>query len=148
MLINSVTGKLIVQDHVPHGKETYMSPVVTDIDNDGVEEVLLSINYFVADESNENKLYHTLVVFDFDGKKVYPFGTTNKGLNLSSTPWLGDLDGDGLLDVVYAYLADANDLFIMKGLTIRRLATDIKINGKVRWGSYMGSGYDGIFEGK
>ena len=142
-MVNGKTSEVEFIDSL--GYSQTCSPVVADLDNDGFDEAILSVNFFVVDSNEHKSLHHSLVTFDFNDQIVQPFGYSDKGLNLSSTPWIGDLDNDGRLDIVYCYLAGANDVFLMKGLTIKRIITDIKISAPLLWGSYMGSNYDGIF---
>lgn len=142
-MVNGKTAEVEFMDSL--GYSQTCSPVVSDLDNDGFDEAILSVNFFVVDSNEQKTLHHSLVAFDFNDQVVQPLGYSDKGLNLSSTPWIGDLDNDGKLDIVYCYLAGANDVFLMKGLTVKRILTDIKISSPVLWGSYMGSNYDGIF---
>ena len=66
--------------------------------------------------------------------------------NIFSTPWIGDLDGDGYLDIIYCQYFHYSDLTAFLGMRIKRIDTPVRIKKKVIWGAYMGSKGDGIFD--
>ncbi len=41
-------------------------------------------------------------MLDFHNNNKYIIGDTVKATNLASTPWIGDMDNDGILDIVHA----------------------------------------------
>jgi hypothetical protein len=65
--------------------------------------------------------------------------------NVFSTPWIGDLDGDGYLDIIYCQYYHFSDLISFLGMRIKRIDTPAKIKEPVRWGSFLGSKGDGVF---
>lgn len=87
-----------------------------------------------------------LVIFDFEKGNTYQLTDYAPGVNLASTPWLGDLDEDGKLDIVYCSLTETRNIFAMSGFRVSRLRTNITIDSPIRWGAYMGSSYNGVFE--
>ncbi len=145
-LVDGRLGKIVQEDTL--GRFQYASPVVVDINKDGYDDVLLSVNY-VEQCFEVNVPYNRLVVFDFHQQQVLRFNEPEAGINVSSTPWVGDLDDDGWLDVVYcvAQVVDNNSDH-PKHLTVHRLEKEIYVPDAIEWGAYMGSGYDGMFRGE
>lgn len=121
------------------------TPVVIDIDGDGWDEAILSVNAEVYD-SNENRSLSTIIFLNsFRDNELIQLGEPDTGSNISSTPWIGDVDNDGLLDIVYCHETNPDKSYTFDGMQVNRLSTDIPIKAKIKWGSYMGSNYDGIF---
>jgi outer membrane protein assembly factor BamB len=144
IMINGKTGKTEFLDSL--GILQTSSPVIADFNNDGYDDGLISINFTVV-ENLIFKVYHNiLAIYDFHKQSTYQFAADLPGINLSSTPWIGDLDNDGKLDVVYCYLTDTKNDASMNGFKMVRLSLDIEIKKDIKWGSYMGSHYDGIYK--
>lgn len=87
-----------------------------------------------------------LLIFDFHNKATLDFGLSDNAINYASTPWLGDLDNNGFLDIVHCSMADSSYRTAAEGLKINRLATNVQLTSMPEWGAYMGSNYDGIFK--
>jgi outer membrane protein assembly factor BamB len=143
IMVNGATGKIEYIDSLGYYQTS--TPVVIDINNDGYEEAILSVNSHVYDEANRRTLQNLLVVIDFKTQTVTQLTERAVGANISSTPWIGDMDGDGLLDIVYCHGTNPRKSYTFDGMRISRVATDIPIRSPIRWGSYMGSRYDGIY---
>lgn len=143
ILIDGKTGKIV---KVYHGKRfTYSSPLVTDLDNNGWDEVILNM---VKDSlvSGKEKPFFELTVFDFQKSNLSFLGDRQNGACFASTPWIGDLDGDNKLDVVYsgspATISEFPGSTIFekpsKYLSIYRREFENIRSDQVKWGSYMG----------
>jgi hypothetical protein len=50
-----------------------------------------------------------------------------------------------IITIVYCYLTDARSETSMNGFKMVRLSLDIDVKKIMKWGAYMGSGYNGIF---
>jgi hypothetical protein len=85
-------------------------------------------------------------LFDFR-KGVRQFSEIKKVKNLSATPWVGDMDADGLLDVVYSVQANTAKIIEFYGMAVVRWETKHRLMNQPRWGAYMGAG-DGNFIGR
>jgi hypothetical protein len=141
LAVSGKDGTLLKLDSL--GSFHYASPVVYDINGDSRDEVFYHVN-----EYNMGAATNALHVFSFTDS-VYKYDVSWPGANLGSTPFLGDLDGDGYLEIVYVNENNPADLFSLDyktGISIHTLKTDIHIVNPIRWGSYMGSLYNGQFK--
>lgn len=119
--------------------------IVVDWDGDGKDEVLLSVNFQEIKNGFQKFFYNMLALIDFKTKEVLQIGDTYDGNNISSTPWAGDLDHDGLLDIIYVHGTNLRHTYTFDGMAIHRIATQIPIQKKIKWGAYQGSEYTGIY---
>ncbi|MEZ5040733.1 MAG: PQQ-binding-like beta-propeller repeat protein [Saprospiraceae bacterium] len=127
------------------GYNQILTPVVLDWDNDGRDEVLMSINFQEIDEIYQKFFYNTIAIVDFKTKEVLQLGEAYEGNNFSSTPWIGDLDGNGRLDIIYCHATNLRHTYTFDGFQVHRIATDLPLLKPIRWGAYQGSQYDGVF---
>jgi outer membrane protein assembly factor BamB len=149
IMLNGKNGNIEYTDSI--GCTGYSSPVVYDLNDDGRDEVLISVNEFdcsvgyasMSPKVMENKL----ISIDFVKNKVGVIDQTKDFKNIFSTPWIGDLDSDGYLDIIYCQYYHYGDLLSFLGMRIKRVDTPVRIKRKVRWGAYLGSDGNGIFEG-
>jgi hypothetical protein len=141
-MINGKNGKVQFLDSLGYYQTS--SPVVADLNGDGVEEVLLSTDFDEV-EGREKVYRNTIYTVDFTTNKVEKLIEGKPGHNLSSTPWIGDLDDDGNLDIVYCHGTNKRDSFSFDGLEISRVETSIGLKKPIKWGAYMGSDYNGVF---
>lgn len=121
------------------------SAVAADLTQNGREEVLLSVNYQVFDTLQRKSFKNMLVAIDFGSNKVIELGAYFEGNNISSTPWMGDLDGNGKLDIVYCHSTNRYQTYTFDGMKVHRISTDIPLPSPIKWGGYMGSRGNGIF---
>jgi outer membrane protein assembly factor BamB len=144
LMIDGKTGKIEFLDSL--GILQTSSPVIADFNNDGFDDGLQCVNFVAVEKLIFETYYTMLVVYDFHRQSTYQLTDYFPGINLSSTPWIGDLDDDGKLDVVYCYLTDTRKDTAMNGFKMVRLSLDIDLKKDIKWGAYMGSNYDGIFK--
>lgn len=142
-MVNGATGKIAYTDSL--GNYQTSTPVVIDLDNDGRDEAILNLNVLVFDELENKSMLNMNVIIDFKTNEVLQPWDGYPGSNLASTPWIGDLDKDGLLDIVYCHGTNIKKTYSFDGIRITRVATGIPIKSEIKWGSYMGSNYDGIY---
>lgn len=145
-MVNGATGKVAYMDSL--GFYQTSTPVVIDVDGNGRDEALLSVNIHVYDEKERRELYNMIAILDFESRSVNNFTEALKGSNISSTPWIGDVDGDNLLDIIFCHSTNTKKAYTFDGMQVNRVATEIPLKGEIFWGSYMGSQYDGIFHGR
>ena len=146
VMVDGKSGSVAYMDSL--GFYQTSTPVVIDIDGNGTDEALLSVNIHIYDEMNKRQLYNMIVSLDFNGGEVKEFTKPMKGSNISSTPWIGDLDGDQFLDIVYCHGTNTAKSYTFDGMQVNRVATGIPIKREILWGSYMGTKYDGVFPGR
>jgi PQQ-like domain len=142
-LINGKTGQ-IAKEFKGKGF-TYASPLVADLDNNGIDEVIFIQN---KDKmiANKAKPYYQLEVFDFAKNTQYQIGSPFDGACFGSTPWLGDLDNDGKLDIVFSgspaiiseYPGNTSYEKPIFSLQIQREVLSKYQSKSVKWGNYMG----------
>jgi outer membrane protein assembly factor BamB len=142
LMVDGRSGAVLYADSVGYRQSS--SPVVADVNNDGYDDAILSVNYYVENEFTQKLFRSMLLVFDFRNRTSLDFGLSDEGVNYASTPWAGDLDGDGMLDLVHCSMADSTMRSSLKGLKINHLATTIPVPEAPAWGAYMGSRYDGV----
>lgn len=121
------------------------TPVVVDFNQDGLDEVVLCLNYKELDAINRQTFHNMLLAIEFETFQSAPLSNGLGGHNIASTPWLGDLDGDGFLDILYCHSTNIYQTYQFDGLRINRLTTQIPLPEPLKWGAYMGSYYDGIY---
>ncbi len=143
-MVNGASGKIEYIDSL--GSYQTSTPVVIDVDADGIDEAILNVNVVSYDFLEKASFQNILVIVDFKTKEVLQLTGGNPGSNISSTPWIGDMDKDGLLDIVYCHGTNTTKTYSFQGLQVNRLATDIRINSEIKWGSYMGSKHNAIFQ--
>lgn len=147
LMIDGKTGEIAFTDSV--GCTGFSSPVAYDLNGDGRDEVIISINEFdcnryIGDQSTfpiENKL----LAIDFSENKNFTIDQTKGMKNIFTTPWIGDIDGDGFLDLVHCQYFSHSDLLSFLGMRVKRIDLPIRHRKSPKWGAYMGAKGDGIF---
>lgn len=143
VMVDGQSGNIAYMDSL--GFYQTSTPVVIDLDGNGTDEALLSVNVHIYNERNVRELYNMVVSLDFTTKEVNQFTEPMKGSNISSTPWIGDLDHDNFLDIIYCHGTNTQKSYTFDGMQVNRVATKIPIRGEIKWGSYMGTYHDGVF---
>jgi hypothetical protein len=150
ILLNGKDGSVAYMDSI--GCTGFSSPVVYDLDNDGRDEAIISVNEFDCSLGYASKsprlMENKLIAIDFAKKSVETIDQAQGFKNIFSTPWIGDLDNDGYLDIIYCQYFHHSDLLSFLGMRIKRIDTPVKINKTVKWGAYLGSNENGIFESR
>src|SRR5215218_917157 len=150
VMINGKDGTVAYTDSM--GCTGFSSPVVYDLNDDGQDEALISVNDFDCSvgyaSQSPRKRKNKLIAIDFAGKSVKTIDEAEGFKNIFSTPWIGDLDNDGYLDIVYCQYFHQSDLLSFLGMRIKRIDTPIRIKKKVAWGAFLGSNSNGIFSSK
>ncbi|MDH4090702.1 MAG: PQQ-binding-like beta-propeller repeat protein [Cyclobacteriaceae bacterium] len=147
VMMDGKDGRIAYMDSM--GCTGFSSPVVYDINGDGNDEAIISINEFdcalgftgKAPITIENKL----VAIDFMKRSVQIIDQMQGFKNIFSTPWIGDLDDDGYLDIVHCQYYHRSDLLSFLGMRIKRIDTPIRVRNKPAWGAFRGSRGDGLF---
>lgn len=150
VMVNGKDGTIDYMDSM--GCTGFSSPVVYDLDEDGRDEAIISINDFDCSGGTTAAAPRTmqskLVAIDFAKKTVNMIDQAQGFKNIFSTPWIGDLDNDGYLDIINCQYFHHSDLLSFLGMRMKRIDTPIKLKKKVLWGAYLGSDGNGVFASK
>ncbi len=151
VLVDGATGEIIWQDSI--GQFYFASPVTYDLDSDGRDEVIMSIDNKFGEFPN---LTYTTELLSLDfgtitGNQANAEITTLYGpvsaLNINSVPLIADLDHDNLIDIVH--LHSVIDPFQNGGLEggtiLNRLETNYPVTNPIVWGAYLGSDFTGYY---
>lgn len=138
VLIDGATGQIVWMDSI--ADLHFASSVAFDCNHDGRDEVLATVNTVPGHYT------HQLMMFDFQNDTQTVFYDSQGGVNFGCTPWVGDMDNDGLIEVLTAYRADSLNPVAASGIYLERINTNktIPIQG-IAWGAYMANKYDGIY---
>ncbi|MBE9466266.1 PQQ-binding-like beta-propeller repeat protein [Dyadobacter subterraneus] len=142
-MINGKSGEVAFKDSI--GKYQTSTPVAVDIDADDQEEIIMSVNYEAQDQFGRKEFLNTLAVVGFKTNEVVELLNGLPGQNLSSTPWIGDIDNDNMLDIVFCSSNNKHRTYSFDGMQVSLIRTGINITKPIRWGAYMGTYYDGVF---
>ncbi len=148
IVLDGKTGEINYQDTL--GCYSLSSPVIYDLDRDGVDEAILSLNIydcemeFTEDVRSPAKIENQIVALDIKRNSQRPIDRNVGFRNIYSTPWLGDLDADGYLDIVYIQNFNPNDLTKFLGMSMKRVSTAIRMSEPPIWGGYMGQSGNGL----
>jgi outer membrane protein assembly factor BamB len=149
IMLNGKDGSVAYMDSI--GCTGFSSPVVYDLNDDGRDEAIISINNFDCSLGYASKsprvMENKLIAIDFVKKTMDTIDQARAFKNVFSTPWIGDLDNDGYLDIIYCQYYHYSDLLSFLGMRIKRIDTPVRIKKKVLWGAYMGSDGNGLFKG-
>lgn len=139
VVLDGNTGEVTFIDSL--GAIHFASGNAADLNNDGRDEAIFAITYF------ETGSFKTRIeAMDFVSNTLTNLDQTRTGVTIGSTPLITDLDSDGLLDLVYSVKKDSTNPMGWKGIYVQRHElTSIYPNAGIAWGSYMGSGYDGVY---
>jgi outer membrane protein assembly factor BamB len=141
VLIDGMTGKIKYNESF--GNFQTSSPLIADTDGDGIDEIILSVNKEAANAEGKKYFSNSVMLIDFIKKIEKELLPALPGHNNSSTPWIGDLDGDKMLDIVFCHSTNSGSSYSFDDMQVNLLKTNISITKPITWGSYMGSGYLG-----
>ncbi|MAD50438.1 MAG: hypothetical protein CMC95_03960, partial [Flavobacteriales bacterium] len=135
VLLDGHTGELLFIDSL--GDFNFSTPVAFDSNDDGNDEVMISITNINAG------FVHELVLLDFVSNSQTTL-TSFSGGDVWSSPLVKDIDGNGFLDIIS--VTQNNNPFVSDGISINRINTSFSVPTKgVSWGTYLGNNYDGHF---
>ena len=150
VMINGKDGSVGYIDSI--GCTGFSSPVIYDLNDDGRDEAIISINNFDCSLGYASKspglIENKLIAIDFAKKSVNTIDQASGFKNIFSTPWIGDIDNDGYLDLIYCQYFHQSDLLSFLGMRIKRVDLPVKIKKNVLWGGFLGSNGNGVFTAK
>jgi len=133
--VSGATGQELYR--VVREETFHSSPLVLDVDDDGLDEVLIWAN------SMGLSAQRLLAIDVADQSVVVVMETPEGGV---STPWIGDLDADSVIDVVWH--TQTGEDFETAAWHLRRMELNVQRAEPLPWGAYLGSGYDGVWRGR
>jgi outer membrane protein assembly factor BamB len=130
--VDGTSGRLLFEDSLSFFSMS--SPVTLDVNADGLEEALLSINFRVEKQFGEgmsfsNEVHNKLMAFDVVHQQALRLEIEMPGPNPAITPLLDDLDNDGKTDLILAYHTDAYHMGQFNGMKLIRKELDIPLPG-------------------
>lgn len=139
LVLDGASGEVSFLDSL--GNIHYASANAADLNNDGRDEGIFSITY-----SEGGYFKNKVESMDFINETLTNLDVTRAGVNVGSTPQIVDIDNNGLLDLIYAVKKDSLNPMGWKGIyVIRHELTSTQPNAGIAWGSYMGSGFNGVY---
>jgi len=115
------SGELLLKYDLPDCKRIIGAPAKCDFNKNHVEEIVIG--------GEKGSLYVLSPSIDAGDVKVLAQIQFN-GAPITSSPIIGDLDGDGMLDIVYADAAN----------TFKKARTNVKdFKNRIVWQSYLGN---------
>ncbi len=147
VVLDGKTGAISHRDTL--GCYALSSPAIYDLDGDGIDEAIISTNrydcemQFTEDLRSPPQIENQVLAVDFKRKSYRPIDRSTGFRNIYSTPWLGDLDDDGYLDIIYVQNFNPNDLTKFLGMSMKRVSTAVRMPQAPIWGSYMGQSGNG-----
>lgn len=149
IMLDGKTGHIAYENNL--GCTGFSSPVVYDLNDDGQDEAIISINEYDCNRGYVNRskleIKNKLIAINFKSGIIQTIEELPRFKNIFSTPWIGDLDQDSYLDVIHCqYFSPSSDLLTFLGMQVKRISLPIKVKKPVLWGAYMGSKGDGIFQ--
>ncbi len=138
LMINGKTGEIEYMDSI--GDFNFSTPIAFDSNGNGKDEVLISVT-----NSFDGEWEHELLLIDFMNNTTNSLHTSNGG-DIWATPYIKDIDNNGLLDLIFTTQLD--NPFVSSGIKVTRIETDFSLPpfSLIAWGSYMGSYWDGHHE--
>lgn len=148
IMLNGLTGKLEYIDSI--GCAGFASPIVYDLNNDEIDEVVISLNLFDCtgfSSAPPKNMQSKIVAINFKNKEIIPIDQDDQSKNIFTTPLLADIDGDGYLDITHCTYPHTSNLpvLINSGINVKRITTPFEVTKPIKWGAYMGSNGDGTY---
>ncbi|NBC64630.1 MAG: hypothetical protein GVY07_03050 [Bacteroidetes bacterium] len=147
VMLDGSDGSIISADTA--GTFQYASPVTFDFSQDGNDDALVITNAKEDETTGMSTIeiyVNEMLIFDPHNQNKFHIHEKKAGSNLGSTPLLTDLDNDGYLDIIYSYMNDPMNYYSFKSLRIERIEMEIQLDEPIKWGQYMGPGYDGVYK--
>jgi len=148
VLIDGNSGQILSQKEL--GCTGFSSPIAYDFNNDEMDEVIFSINEYdcsrAIDDQSAFLIENKLLLMDFKADTTYILDQAKGFKNVFSTPWVGDLDSDGYLDLVHCQYFSHSDILSFLGMKIKRIDLPIKVRKEPLWGAFMGSDGNGVYK--
>ena len=135
VLLDGENGDVLFMDSI--GNFNFPTPIAFDSNDDGNDEVLISVSNIA--EGFE----HELILIDFVNNTFDTLYNAPGG-DVWSSPLVTDLEGDGVLELIS--VTQNNNPFVSDGISIQKIETTYLYPRKgLSWSSYLGNNYEGHF---
>ncbi len=121
---------------------TLITPIAYDHDEDGMDEVLIPTHKPFKEGP---PFQHKLTLIDFNDGQESDIVSLTDGAILGPTPWVGDMDDDGDLELVYVHHTAGNSPKPSSGFSTKRIELTTSKPDNIAFGAYMGTHYDGKY---
>ena len=139
VMLDGVDGSLVFMDSI--GVFGYASGAAVDYNNDGRDEVVISITDQIAG------YYQTQVkLIDFQNNIIQNITNLSAGVNLGSTPLIYDANQDSILEIAFTIKKDSLNPVGWNGVYLNNLTLGINLPySGIAWGGYMGVEFNGYY---
>ena len=143
VLVNGRNGEVLYQDTV--GCVGFSSAISYDLDGDGSSEFIYHVN-----DHNCTGIYlantdYRMLAYDHGNRSTTELYAMPAAKNIASTAWIGDLDNDNMVDLVFCIQANFADIYSFYGIQLTRMDLGVEVNSHPAWPEYMGAQSNGIF---
>lgn len=143
LALDGSNGNAIWQDTL--GLFQYNTGLAVDLTGDFIDEIIVSANTVT-----DGVYKYELLAIDLANNTQFSLnGGGQPGCNLASTPWIGDLDNDGMADLVYTHNRNASILqeppISQTGFYTEWWRLNRPMPHTLGFGAYLGNDYDGKY---
>lgn len=142
-VLDGRNGKIVFTDST--GSTGFSSPISFQGDSDPETEVLIQVNFGKPNTMNYDANRSQLIMYDFPAGKRINLDTLQHFKNISTTPWLGDLDGDNKMELITVYLMNTYKIHEVSGMYVSAKTMPWNVNTSGGWREYMGKEGKAIF---
>ncbi len=140
LMIDGKTGEILEQDTLEGW--SIISPLAVDFNGDQKDEVVFCVNKNFAEGAPYQSQWK---MRDFQSNTTTDLTPLQSGTNLGSTAWIGDLEGDGTLEMIYSQHSNSNAVKPNSGFFLRRKNLSAPTPESIAWGGYMGTYSNGAY---
>ncbi len=139
IMISGADGSLAWSEDL--GLTQFGTANAVDLNDDGTDEVL-----FITNQMTDGIFTHEIHAVDFVADTRTTYLEPAPGTVIFSTPWIGNLDGDQSLDLVYLHNTDGAGFGSTAGVTVKKVNMATAASQPVAWGCYLGAKYDAVYK--
>lgn len=149
IVLDGKDGHIAYRDSI--GCTAFSSAVVYDLNHDGNDEVIISVNDFDCSlgflgQTDGDQIANRIIAIEFKKGTQVSIDRQERFKNIFSTPWIGDIDGDDYLDIVFCqYFSVTPDPLVFLGMKVKRISSNVAMDEDPVWGAYMGSDGSSVF---
>ncbi len=143
VIADGIDGSILYLDTL--GCTGFSTALSYDLNNDGSVEFLWNVNEYNCQGFFPGVSMYRMLVLDYRNDQLWEWIPQVNAKNVASTPWLGDVDDNGTLDLILCMQSNFGDIGSFYGIEMVRMNLEANASQIRRWSSYLGSNYDGIY---